>query len=114
MSALFAHSLGEVGEVLDDLGDKCECARRAVVGVFLREAEERRRHDGRTQETQEERGADETAANVRLVAAGGALLLPRREHVLQLPRKHAEDTGDGFKYRRWRQSEWCCAFREQK
>lgn len=42
MSALFAHSLGEVGEVLDDLGDECERARCAVIGVFLREAEERR------------------------------------------------------------------------
>lgn len=87
------YSLGEVGEVLDDFSDERERARRAVVRIFLHQVEERRRHDGGAEEAQEQRGADQTLADVLLVAAGDALLLPRREHFLQLPRKHAEETG---------------------
>lgn len=85
------HSLGEVGEVLDDLGDERQRPGRPVVGVFLHQVEERGRHDGGAEEAQEQRGAYQTLADVLLVAASDALLLPRREHLLQLPRKHTEE-----------------------
>lgn len=87
------YSLGEVGEVLDDFGDERERPGRSVVGILLHEVEERGRHDGGAEEAQEERGADEALADVLLVAAGDALLLPRGEHFLQLTRKHAAETG---------------------
>lgn len=86
-------SLGEVGEVLDDLGDERERPGRPVVWIFLHQVEERRRHDGGAEEAQEQRGADQALADVLLVAASDALLLPRRKHFLQLPRKHTEETG---------------------
>ncbi len=70
------YSLGEVGKVLDDFRDECECPGRAVIWILLHQVEERRRHDGGTQEAQEQRGADQTLADVLLVAASGALLLP--------------------------------------
>lgn len=84
-------SLGEVGEVLRDFGDESERACRAVVGILLHEAEERGRHDGGTQEAQEQRRADQTLADVR-PAAVTALLPPRREHFLELARKHAVES----------------------
>lgn len=89
-SGTSSDSLGEVGQVLGDLGDERECARRAVVRVLLHEVEERWRHDGRAQEAQEERGADQTLADVR-PAAAAALLSPRREHLFQLPWKDAAE-----------------------
>lgn len=89
------YSLGEVGEVLDDFGDERQRSGRPVVGILLHQVEERRRHDGGAEEAQEERGADQTLADVLLVAASDALLLPRRKHFLQLPRKHTEETGSG-------------------
>lgn len=81
------HSLGEVGEVLSDLGDEGERACRAVVGIFLHEVEERWGHDGRTQKAQEERGTDQTLTDVR-PAAVTALLPPGRKHLLQLAWEH--------------------------
>lgn len=87
--------LGEVGEVLDDFGDEGERSGRSVVRIFLHQVEERRRHDGGTEEAQEQRGADQTLADVLLVAASDALLLPRRKHFLQLPRKHTAHTERG-------------------
>lgn len=76
------HSLGEVGEVLDDLGDECQCPGCAVIRILLHQIEERWRHDSRAQEAQEERCADETLTNVLLVATSNALLLPRCKHLL--------------------------------
>lgn len=82
------HSLGEVGEVLRDLGDEGERARCAVVRIFLHEVEKRRGHDSGTQKAQEERGTNQTLADVR-PAAVTALLPPGRKHLLQLTWEHA-------------------------
>ena len=85
------HLLGEVRQVLNDLGNQSQSPRRAVVGILLHEVEEAGRHDGRTEEAQEQRGADEPLADV-LLAPCQALLLPGCEHFFQLP---GEDTGKG-------------------
>ena len=42
--------LGEVGQVLHHFSDEGERAGRLLVGILLREVEERRGHDGGTQE----------------------------------------------------------------
>lgn len=81
------HSLGEVREVLRDLGDEGERARRAVVRIFLHEVKERRGHDGGTQKAQEERGTDQPLTDVR-PAAVTALLPPGCKHLLQLAWEH--------------------------
>lgn len=83
-------SLGEVGQVLRDLGDERECARRAVVGVLLHQVEERGRHDGGAEEAQEQGGADQALADVRTTPVA-AFLSPRRKHLLQFPWKHTEE-----------------------
>lgn len=44
--------LRKVGEVLNDFCNEGECARGAVIWIFLHEAKEGGRHDGWTQETQ--------------------------------------------------------------
>ena len=75
------HSLAEVGQVLDDLGDEGEGAGGTLGGVLLREVEQRRRHDGGTHEAQEQRGADEGVGEV-LPASLGAAHSPRRKHLL--------------------------------
>lgn len=87
------HLLGEVGEVLCDLGDEREGSRSAVVWVLLHQVEKRRGHDGRTQEAQEQGGADQTLADVR-PAPTAALLPPRGKHLLQLPRKNTGRDGN--------------------
>lgn len=87
-----SNSLGEVGQVLRDLGDERERARRAVVGVLLHQVEERRRHDGGAEEAQEQGGADQALADVR-AAPVAALLPPGCEHLLQLPWKDAVESG---------------------
>lgn len=79
--------LGEVGQVLNDLGDEGEGTGSAVVRVLLHEAEERGGHDGGTEEAEEQGGADEALADV-LVPSGQTLLLPCCKHLLQLPREH--------------------------
>lgn len=76
-------SLGEVGQVLRDLGDERERARRAVVGVLLHQVEERGRHDGGAEEAQEQGGADQALADIQ-VAPVAAFLPPGREDLLQL------------------------------
>lgn len=81
------HSLGEVGEVLRDLGDEGECACCAVVRILLHEVEERWGHDGGTQKAQEERCADQTLTDVR-PATVTALLPPGCKHLLQLAGEH--------------------------
>lgn len=81
------HSLGEVGEVLRDLGNEGERARCAVVRILLHEVEERRGHDGGTQKAQEERGADQPLTDIR-PAAVTALLPPGCKHLLQLAGEH--------------------------
>lgn len=68
------NSLCEVGQVLRDFGDERECPSGAVVRVLLRQVKERGRHDGRTEEAQEQGGADQTLADVRPTAA--ATFLP--------------------------------------
>lgn len=83
--------LAEVGQGLDDLGDECEGPGRTLVRIFLHQVEERRRHDGWTQEAQEQGGADESLTEVQ-AAAGATLLPPRGKHLLQLPGK---DPGGG-------------------
>lgn len=88
------HSLGEVSEVLRDLGDEGERTRCAVVRIFLHEVEEGRGHDSGTQEAQEERGTDQPLADVR-PAAVTALLPPGRKHLLQLTWKHTAWTRRG-------------------
>lgn len=85
------HLLGEVSQILNDLGNESESPRRAVVRVLLHQAEKAGRHDGWAQEAEEQRGADEPLADV-LLAAVQALLLPGCEHFLQLTR---ENTGEG-------------------
>lgn len=69
------HSLGEVGQVLGDLGDEGEGAGGAVIGVLLQQVEERGRHDGWAEEAQKQGGTDEPLADVRPPAAA-ALLSP--------------------------------------
>lgn len=88
------HSLGEVGQVLGDLGDEGEGAGGAVVRVLLQQVEERRRHDGGAEEAQEQGGTDEPLADVG-PAAAAALLPPRGKHLFQLPREDTEGTEDG-------------------
>ena len=44
--------------------DEGERARRLLVGILLGEIEQRRGHDGRTQEAQEEGAADEAVGDV--------------------------------------------------
>ncbi len=82
------HSLGEVGKVLSHFGDKRKCPGGAVVWIFLHEAEEWGWHDGRTQEAQEKRCADQAFADIRSSSVT-ALLPPGCKHFLELPRKHA-------------------------
>lgn len=82
------YSLGEIGEVLRDLGDEGERPRSAVIRIFLHEVEERWGHDGGTQKAQEERGTDQPFTDV-WPAAVTALLPPGRKHLLQLAREHA-------------------------
>lgn len=81
------NSLGEVGQVLRDFGDQSERARRAVVGILLHEVEKWRRHDGRAEEAQEQRGADQPLADVRPTPAT-ALLPPRRKDFFQFSWKN--------------------------
>lgn len=88
------HSLGEVGQVLGDLGDEGEGAGGAVVRVLLQQVEERGRHDGGAEEAQEQGGTDEPLADVR-PAAAAALLPPRGKHLFQLPWEDTEGTEDG-------------------
>lgn len=82
------HSLGKVGQVLGDFGDEGECASGAVVGVLLKQVEERGGHNGWAEEAQEQGGADEPLADVR-PAAAAALLPPRGKHLLELPGEDA-------------------------
>lgn len=81
-------SLAEAGQVLHHLGDERERAGGALGGVLLHQVEERRRHDGRAHEAQEEGGADQAVGQV-LPAALGAPGPPRGEDFLQLSRKYA-------------------------
>lgn len=81
--------LAEVGQILDHFGDQCQRPGCALVGILLHQVKERWRHDGGAQETQEQRRADQTLADVRPPAVA-ALLTPRCKHLLQLP---GEDPG---------------------
>lgn len=83
--------LGEVGEVLGDLGDEGQGARGAVIGVLLEQAEQGRGHDGRAQEAQEQRGADQPLADVG-AAAVAALLSPRGKNFFELSWEDTEMT----------------------
>lgn len=85
---LEADWLGEVGQVLHHFGDEGEGTWRLLVGILLGEVEERRRHDGRTQEAQEERAADEAVGDI-LPTPLSAADPPRSENLLQLSREHA-------------------------
>jgi len=84
--------LGEVRQVLHDFGDEGERARRLLVGVLLREVEERRRHDGGAQEAQEEGAADEAVGDVFPTSLGAAHP-PGGEHLLQLSRENTAGEG---------------------
>lgn len=81
--------LGEVGQVLGDLGNEGQSARSAVIRVLLQETEEGRGHDSWAEEAEEQGGTDQPLADV-LLAPAQALLLPRCKHLLQLTREHAE------------------------
>lgn len=80
--------LGEVCQVLHHFGDEGESARRLLVRILLGEVEERRRHDGGTQEAQEEGAADETVGDV-LAAPLSAAHPPGGKHFLQLSGENA-------------------------
>lgn len=80
--------LGKVGQVLRDLGNKSQRAGGAIIGIFLQQVEERRGHDGRAEEAEEQRGADQPLANVR-PAAAAAFLPPGGKDFLQLSGEHA-------------------------
>lgn len=82
------NSLGEVGQVLRDLSDERESARRAVVRVLLHQVEERRRHDGGAEKAQEQGGADQTLADVQTTPVV-AFLPPGCKDLLQLSWKDA-------------------------
>lgn len=65
-----------------------------LIWVLLHEPEEAGRHDGRAEEAQEERGADQPVRNV-LSAPLCTAQSPGRKHLLQLPREHAGGEGRG-------------------
>ena len=67
--------LGEVGEVLGDLGNEGQSACSAVIRVLLQETEEGRGHDGRTEEPEEQGGTDQSLADV-WAASVAAFLSP--------------------------------------
>lgn len=83
--------LGEVGEVLGDLGNEGQSARSAVVRVLLQETEEGRGHDSWAQEPQEQGGTDQSLADV-WAATVAAFLSPRGENFLELPWEDTEMT----------------------
>lgn len=87
-------SLAEAGQVLHHLGDERESARCALGRVFLHQVEERRGHDGRAHEAEEQGGADQAVGQV-LPAALGTSGPPRGEDFLQLPRKYAGGGKEG-------------------
>lgn len=68
-------SLGEVGEVLGDLGNERQSACSAVVRVLLQQAEEGWGHDGRAEEPEEQGGTDQPLTDV-WAASVAALLSP--------------------------------------
>ena len=83
--------LAEVGQVLRNLGDEGEGAGGPVVGVLLGQLKQGRGHHRRTQEAEEQRGADQTLADVWSPPVT-ALLSPRRKHLFQLPGEHSGNT----------------------
>lgn len=91
---------GEVGQVLDDLGDEGEGTGGLLVRVLLHEAEEAGGHHGRAEEPQEERGADQPVGDV-LAAPLGASQPPRGKDLLQLPWEHAVWWGDKVRDLQW-------------
>ena len=67
--------LGEVGEVLGDLGKEGQSACSAVIRVLLQETEEGRGHDGRAEEPEEQGGTDQSLTDV-WAASVAAFLSP--------------------------------------
>lgn len=58
------NTLGEVCQILHDFGNEGERAWRLLIGILLGEVKEGGGHDGGTQESQEERAADEAVGDV--------------------------------------------------
>lgn len=48
------HLLGKVGQVLNDLGNKGQSPRRAVIRILLHQAEKTGRHNGWAKETEKQ------------------------------------------------------------
>lgn len=84
--------LGEVGQVLGDLGNEGQSARSAVIRVLLQETEEGRGHDSWAEEAEEQGGTDQSLADV-WAATVAALLSPRGKNFFELPWEDTEMTG---------------------
>lgn len=82
--------LGEVSQVLHDFSDEGERAWRLLVRILLGEVEQRRGHDGGTQEAEKERATDETVGDVFSTPLG-TTHSPGGKNFLQLTRENTEN-----------------------
>lgn len=83
--------LGEAGQALHHLGDEREGSGCALRWVLLRQVKQWWRHDGWTQEAQEQWWTDEPVCNI-LTTSFSTTHTPRCKHFLQLPWKNTVES----------------------